>query len=485
MGVKNNKPTRTITHSFKWVFLTTIVRRALSFLLFLYIVRVFSRAEIGSYRTFFLILSFSTLISSFSFNFLNIVEKTKKYIKVGMQFVLISSVFISIILFLLRGILSEKYGSFDLYMYILYGFWLVIPLTFKKIIRSLYELDMDFKFLSITETIKVIFYVLLALLLFLIDLKYYYFIIAFFLGEIVELVILYYPIRKKLAMALLGSLKLKFLKPLNRVLKEKFSFLCFSTIPTALNLFVSEAPILLMGLFFLPEFIGNYFVAAQLVTVPVSFLTISLSQILFPAFSLTEKEHLPQKIDEYIKHVVFVLWIPILILGVLLKHWSFLIIGNHEINLVISIVSLLTLKTLIVMILNPLSSIPTVFKKPQYELYWSICYMTAVCGMILLFRNFSFLNMIYLYVTVSILSLIAFIVMILKMVDLPIKNFVFSLWKGTVYTFPLISLLFLPQTVKTTTSMLFLLLSILYSVTMLYIFERKFFIVFFKRMLLS
>ena len=470
-----------ITQSFKWVFSTTILRRIVSFLLFLYLVRVFSRSDLGIYRTFVLILSFSTMITTFSFNILNVVEKSQKYLKHSLQFIFISSIIISILLFFLKGVLANKYSSPDLFLYLLYGFWLVVPLSLKKIIKSLYELEMKFRFLSIVETINLFVYVILTLLLFLIDLKFYYFIIAFYIGEIVEIILMYFPVRKILSNALYDVLKFKYIKPLIICLKDNFAFLSLTTAPSTLNMFIAEAPILLMGLFFLPEFIGNYFIAAQLVTVPISFLTVSLCQVLFPAFSLIDKEKLPHKIDEYIKYVVYVMWLPILIFGILLKYFGYLITGEQDIHLIVSMIIVLIIKTLFHLILNPLSTVPTVLRKPQYELYWSIGSISAVCGIIYFLRAESFLNMFYGYALINILSLLIFILMILKMVSLSLKSFFHTLWKGFIYIFPLIVVLFLPESVKMGYGMAFFSIGMVYSMGMFYIFEKKFLGSFWKR----
>jgi len=463
-----------VMQSFKWVFLTTIFRRVLSFLLFLYIVNIFSRAELGIYRAFALIISFGSIIGVFGFNVLNIVEKSKKYFFHGLQFALFSSIIVSLLLFIFRRFLSEKYNSFDLYLYISYGFWLVIPMTIKKMIRSLYELNMNFKFLSIVETINLVSYTIFVFLLFLIDLKFYFFVLAFYMGELVELGILYYSFRNDLNSKLYDILHFKFLPTLKTVFKENFMFLSLTTIPTALNMFVAEAPILLMGWFYLPDFIGNYFVAAQLVTVPISFLTISLCQVLFPAFSLTDKADLSKKVKEYLTHAVLLLWVPILVLGILLKNYSHFIIGKQEISIVNSIIVALAIKTLFVVILNPLSTIPTVLKKPQYELYWSIFNMLGTCIVIYFSRGFEFINMVFLYVSFSSLCLILFILMIMKMVKLEWKCFFSLIARGLIYVLPLLAMLFFSFE-NILTGMFILAMGIIYAIGLLYFSEKDFF----------
>ena len=462
------------TDSLKWVFLTTIFRRLISFVLFLYIVRVFSREELGVYREFALIISFSSLISTFSFNVLNIVEKSKKYLVHGIQFVVISSVIVSLILFALKGFLATRYNSYDLYLYIFYGFWLILPESLKRLVRSVHELNLNFRFLSIAETINIVAYSLLTIALFLYDLKFYYFITAFYVGNIIELIIIAYPLKKELSVSLIECLKFKYLLPLKKVFFENFAFLSLSVTPTALNMLIAETPILLLGLFYKPEFMGNYFVAAQLVTVPVSFLTISLSQVLFPTFSLCNQSELIAKVSSYLRIVVIILWLPILFFGVLLKNFSHLIIGSQEIAIVNSIIIVLIIKTLFVLIMNPLSSIPTVLRKPQNELYWSVSSISLICIMIYLFRNHEFLQMLNFYITITIISLISFILMIMKMLKIPNKLFMIYVAKGFIYNILLIFVLFFVSSENKLLDTFYALIATGLSISSLYIFEKEF-----------
>jgi O-antigen/teichoic acid export membrane protein len=371
-----------------------------------------------------------------------VVERTKKYFAEGLQFILIFSVIGSVALLLLRGVLAEHYHSNDLYLYLMLGFWLVIPDALKSLVKSLHELDMNFKLLSVAETVNTITYSALTLALFLIDLKFYYFVIAFYLGGIIELGIVVHPLREMFLKSILDCLKLKYFSPLKATFKKNISFLSVSTMSTAFNFFIAQAVILLLGLFYAPALIGNYFVAFQLIIVPASLLAMSINQVLFPAFSLTEKDALPNKISQYVNYTVVVLWIPILILGVLLKHWGYLIIGNHDIGLVTEIISALTILALTYLIINPLSSIPTVMKKPQYELYWSLGSVVCLCLTIYIFREHEFINMIYYNIIVKVLSSVCFMIIIFKMVNIPLKSLFLQLGKGCLYSLPLLLLLF-------------------------------------------
>ena len=467
--------TKTI-NSLKWVFASTVLRRFMSFLLFLYIVRIFSRAELGVYREFALILTFASVTAIFSFNVFIIVERSKKYFNQGLQFILLSSIVLSVVLFALRSFLAEQYQHHDLYLYIQYGFWLVIPETLKRLVKSTHELDMNFKLLSIAETINVVFYCLLCIILFAIDQKFYYFIIAFYLGNIVELAIISYPLRKNLVKGFFECLKLKYFIPLIQVFKTNFSFLSLSTAPTVLNIIISDAPVLLLGLFYFPSYIGVYFIASQLVTAPISLITHSLSQVLFPALSLTDRVQLPMKVNDYIKHVIYILWIPILVFGILLKYFTHIMIGVHEdLTLINAIIVVLTFKSLFFLIINPLSTIPNVCKKPQYELYWSIGSLLSICTMVYLFHGLDFIYMVYLITFLSIVGMYFFMFIVYKLIKIPMKCFWILTGKGILYSLPLILLLMFGDNSNMWLGMVCLVLFVIVSGYCMYWSEREFY----------
>ena len=468
-----------IAHSLKWVFSTIVLRRVLSFLLFLYIIRTFSRAEYGMYRQFMSITTAISVFCLYSFGIFNIVEQTKKYFKLGLQFVIISSALGSLVLFSLRYFFSAgEIGDFsynsDLFYYILFGFWLVVPETLKRLISSIHQLDMNFKLKSVAETTNIIVFCLLTLALLFFDKKFYYYVIAFYIGGLVELIMLSYPIRKELITDLLACLRLKYLTPLKNLLKEKFAFLSLTTVPTVINIFIADAPLLLFGFFYTATDIGNYSAIAQLIIIPVSFLTLSLSQVYFPVFSEAGIENLPSKILQYLKHVVIILWYPILIFGILLKYWSYLLLGNQDIALITAILVLLVPRTLFSLILNPLSCIPTILKKPEYELYWNLFSLSLIILMIFFLKNQEFLIMVSVYSLVTIFTLLCFTILIFKMTGMKLNLLYKWLGKGIIYNLPLFLVLFFVKYSNNFQVISLLSVSALMSGAMLYIFEKEF-----------
>ena len=176
------------------------------------------------------------------------------------------------------------------------------------------------------------------------------------------------------------------------------------------------------------------------------------------------------------------LWFFVLVFGILLKYFGVLFIGSEDIGLVVSIIIVLIVRSLIHLILNPLSSIPVVLKKPHFELYWSLSSVASICILIYLFRGFDFVEMFYGYATLSILSLVVFVVIILRMVRLPLWSFAMTLWRGFVCIFPLLIVLFLPSKVLLPSAMWLFLFGVLYSVMTLFFFEKAFFVQFWKRL---
>jgi O-antigen/teichoic acid export membrane protein len=433
-----------IVSSFKWVFSTTIVRRIVSFLLFLYIVRAFSREELGVYREFVMIIMLSSLVSTFSFNMLLIVEKSKKYLFLGLQYIIISSAFLGLVLLCSHRAIATRYSSELLGLFILAGFWIVIPESIKRLIRSVHQSQMNFKFLSVVETIVTLFYTALTFLLFfVIEVKFSFFVVAFFMGSLLELCIIGYPLRRKIWSGVINSITLRYIKPLKKALSKNMSFLVYTTVPTTINQIVMEAPILILGMYFAPSLIGIYFIATQIVSVPISYLMGSISQILFPAFSWMDRESLRHKVKMYIQLIVYVMWFLILCFGILIKYFGHLIVGSQDIAIISSIVVAITYKALVHLILNPLSSIPTVLKKPQYELYWSVGSIVCVSLLLYILRGGDFIEMIYYYIAITTMGYIVFLVIICKMIGLPIRELGTILCKGVLYCSPLIAHLYI------------------------------------------
>ena len=463
-----------LIHSFKWMISVNILRKIVSFLLFLYIVNIFSRAEIGAFREFSSILMTVAFLSVFSFNYLNIVFRTKLYFTQGLQFLIFSSAAVAIVLFLLKKQFSIQYHSEDIYTYFQYGFWLVIPISINIFIKSLHQLDMNFKLISIAEAVNIVLCSVLSFIFFLFAQKFYMYIVAFYIGIVVELCILAFPMRKKLMVGLYNSLKLKYVKSSLLLIKEKFAFLSINSTSTFINALFSEAPILLLGLFYAPGYMGNYFIASQLVLAPLSLLVTTLSQVLFPAFSLTLREDLPMKIEKYFKHIIYLLWIPIVFGGILLKNWGYLVIGDNDIPLINAIITIVIAKHLFVVIMNPLSTMMTVLKKPQYELYWSLCSIAVICGSIAIFKEIGFLKLVCINAVITIFSLIIFLIIIIKMLKMSVNSFLFMIIKGVFYTLPLLIVLIFINFERNIFAVVLPILTLLVSLSLLYFFERKF-----------
>jgi O-antigen/teichoic acid export membrane protein len=230
---------------------------------------------------------------------------------------------------------------------------------------------------------------------------------------------------------------------------------------------LSEAPILLLGLFYEPTYIGIYFIASQLTLVPVSFLTDSFRQVLFPAFSLSDKTDLPRKIQKYFKEIIYKLWLPILVLGVLLKRFGYLIVGcTEDIIIINSIITVLIIKMLFTLILNPLSTIPTVLKKPVKELYWSLGSISALCVVVYFTRTLEFIQMIYIFALIKTICLIIYIYIVTKLVGLQFSSFLMKVFIGLIINLPLFILLIVPQLESVASETIILILAIILSLVL-------------------
>jgi O-antigen/teichoic acid export membrane protein len=467
--------------SVKWVFSTSVLKKVFTFLLFLYIIRHFSRADLGVYREFVLVLSLSSMIALFGFKYIIIVEKQRENFKYGVQFLLLTGLFLSLILFFLRDILAVKYNSPDLLIYIKYGFWLVLTESFYTLIRSVHQLNMNFKLLSIAETINTIFYVVLSFSFFYFGLSFHYFVLSFYLGVLLEIAIMCYPERHLVIVSIINSVRFKYFQGLKKLIQKSYGFMFFSMAPSLFDFFGANLPIILLGLFFSPSYMGNYYIASQFVYTPITLMTYSLASVFLPTFSRTDFSLLPNKIFSFIKHIILIMWIPLIIIGILIKMFSVYLLGEHDIHLVNSIVSALTLRILFTMIFNPLSSIPTVLKKPHYEFVWTIITIPLICIVLYYFRHLEFITLIYINVSLAIIRQISFLIMVSKMVKMSISKLFYRILQGFLIVFPLIICLIKINTFNVYNT-IYLIIATIISVCIAMLLERKFLLSFVKKL---
>lgn len=413
-----NQSMNSVFSSVRWSIITNIFKKLITFVLFLYIARIFNSDELGIYREFAVIISFISGISIFSNTTLIIVEKDKNILSQSMGFVLFFSIISGILLMIFSNKIGAYYHSDRLSQILFFSVPFIILESLRNLIKADYQKKMMFKFLSLCETYNVILYTLLAFILIPFFKNIQLFILIFYLGNLVELIVLIFNLQSKVKIAdHIQSINCRnIIRDSFSLVKKHFHFLFFSTASTSMNSLLLELPILILGLYFIPEHIGNYFIAFQLIIMPVSLITMSLSQVFFSRFSSLDISDYSSRLKE-LYHIEFKLIIPLfLVFALVVREWVPVFFINKNIIEIQWIVYLLFFKGMILLIMNPVSSFFAILKKPQMEFYWSICALATSNLLVYLLRNQDFLVVLSAFIALSILIYLSFNLIIFRLV---------------------------------------------------------------------
>lgn len=423
-----------VLSSVKWTFLSGFIRKIFSFALFLLIAKIFDRQLIGVYRELAVLITFFASLSMFSLNTFIVVEQKTNVLKKSLPFVITLGFILSLIVSFCAPYFGKHYQSVILTQILYWS----IPFILLEILRQMFRADlqhkMKFKLLSLAETLNVFFYCSLALLIIPFHQDIRIFIVIFYLGNLFELIILYlntvdcfsFNLKKLLKIKLLFITCLVKLKESLQLLKANFNFLFFSTVATSLNMLMSEFPILILGIYYSPENIGNYFIAFQVVLIPSGLITQSLAQVFTAKFSKLDLSEFNSRLDRFY-FTLFELLIPaFLIYCLLIREYLELMFGIDNLNELKWIVLLLFFKAVALLIMNPLNSFFAVLRKTHIEFIWSISAIILTNVVIYLNRSLDFIIILTIYVCLSIVRSISFNLIVFKYFSYSISSFLYK-----------------------------------------------------------
>lgn len=420
-----NQSMNSVFSSVRWSIVTNILKKIITFVLFLYIASIFKSDELGIYREFAVIISFISGISIFSNTSLIIVEKDRNILLQSLGFVIIISVISGLILMLFAKPLGDYYHSDILSQLLRFSIPFVLLESLRTLIKADFQKKMMFKFLSLYETYNVLFYTLVAFVFIPFFRNIKLFIVIFYFGNLVELIFLI--IKYKAINSGPSNLHKVLSKTLYRdsfsLIKKHFHFLFFSTASTSINSLLLELPILILGLYFLPEQIGNYYIAFQLIIMPVSLITMSLSQVFFSRFSSLNIEDYSSRLKE-LYQIEFKLIIPLfLMFAFAVREWVAVFFVDKNIVEIQWIVYLLFFKGMVLLIMNPVSSFFAILKKPQIEFYWSIIALVVSNLLVYLLRNQEFITVLSAFIALSFFIYLSFNLIVFRQIHFSLKYF--------------------------------------------------------------
>ncbi|HPA24693.1 MAG TPA: oligosaccharide flippase family protein, partial [Candidatus Cloacimonas sp.] len=132
-----------------------------------------------------------------------------------------------------------------------------------------------------------------------------------------------------------------------------------------------NAPILFLGTLVEPALMGVYFFASQLIAIPVGMLNTSFAQVFFPVLAKSEKTASVAGIRHYTS-LVLKIGIPALIVYALLLQYLVPVIWGDKWLSAMPLILYMVIYYGTSMLHNPISGIPFICKKPQWELLWNI-----------------------------------------------------------------------------------------------------------------
>lgn len=422
-----------VISSIKWSFLAGIVKKIFSFALFIYIAKIFNRDLIGVYREFAVLIHFFACISMFSLNIFTIVEHKQDVFKKSFIFLISAGIVTGTVVSMSSQLFGYYYKSMVLSELLLWTTPFLLTEILRQSLRSVFQKNMRFKLLSISETINVFFYCIASALIIPFFKNIILFIIIFYTGNLIELIILsYYAIKDKEFPVLYTSLKsvsenirLFICKITDSIffIKTNINFLFFSTFSTSINMLMSEFPVLILGIYFLPENIGNYFIAFQIVLIPCGLITQALSQVFTSKFSKLKHSDFIPRLDKFY-NIEFKLLIPVfLVYCLLIREFTPVMFGKNNITEINLIILILFLKALMHLIMNPINGFFAVLKKPQIEFMWSLSSI-LISNLIIYFnRSLSFLTVLTVFICFSAMMSLTFNIIIFKIIRYSIISF--------------------------------------------------------------
>ncbi|MCD4828553.1 MAG: oligosaccharide flippase family protein [Candidatus Cloacimonetes bacterium] len=404
----------------QWTLLTLVMRRALVFCLFLVIARVLTPDALGIFREYTLILLALTLAAPVGLDYVHVTARSRH----GRTFAaltglssLLALVF-TVGLLALAGVIGRLAGSEELAAIIRWS----APILLVHVLRHDLKFDlrrrMRLRLLAAFETTNVFFYASLTLALLLIFHAPWTLFAGFFAGDILETALLLAERRRRYGRAFLP---LGRMRTALRVWREHAGY-CLSTSGThLLGLWANQAPVFLLGVLFAPSWLGIYYLAQQMIGLPVTLLTQSLQNVFFPTFARmndNEKAHA-------VKRVVFaaagIMWPLLALYGYALWRLVPVLFGQRWAEALPLIAPLGALMASH-LVMNPIASIPVALRRSHLELAWRIVSVALLSLALLFSARLGFAAAIRVYVVVQILMHAAFVAIILRLVRLSVPR---------------------------------------------------------------
>jgi len=393
----------------RWTLATTILRRGISLILFIFLDKWLTQTDFGIYRSFSAILALLTYLTHFGLDYLFLISKSKERINflALLQTGLFVSAVITILLIFFGKTIGTYYNSAELGRILTYGGGLIFVESLRRIARVYAQKRFQLKELAIAETLNVFIYSLLCLGIIYFWRKAWVYILLFYIGNLGELIYLCIKLPPLPATLQKQVFSFKWLKHSCAYFKRNFQFLGIVSTINLLQSYSINAPVLFLGTMVEPALMGVYFFASQLIAIPIGMLNTSLSQVFFPVLAQSETAASVSGIRHYTA-IVLKIGIPALIFYALILQYLVPLIWGDKWLSALPLVLYLVLFYGTSMLHNPISGIPYICRKPQWELLWNIVTLGLRIIALFLGMKVSFAFAILLFCIVSAFMHLAF-----------------------------------------------------------------------------
>jgi teichuronic acid exporter len=410
-------------HGLRWTLLTTILRRVISFVLFIFLAQWLTQADFGIYRSFSLILVIVAYFSNIGLDYHYLTSKKNSNLNffVLLQTGLLATIIITLLLVCLGKSLGLAYHSEVLGRILMWGGGFVLIETLRRMVRVSAQKHLMFRELAIAETLNVFVYSLLCVGLIFFIREVWLFILLFYIGNLAELLYLFMVTPRLQLRVLKRCFSIRWLQYTHAIISKNRHFLTSVTVTNIVQVYSSNAPVLFLGVLVEPSLMGIYFFATQLIAIPVGMLTTSISQVFFPILAKGEPGENIKGIRRYTS-LVLKIGIPgLFAYAMLLQYIVPLIWGNKWLD-ALPLIMYLVIFYGTSLLHHPISGIPYICRKPLLELGWNIVTMALRLGALAWGISGGYANAVLLFCIVSAVMHLVFYFMSLQMLKANLRE---------------------------------------------------------------
>ncbi len=426
-----------IFSSARWTVISSIIRKLFTFSLFFVLVRVLSKDDIGLFREFSLIIGFASIFSLGSLNYHLIISKEdiNSNLKAIFNLMMIGSLITCGVLFVIAPYVSDWYNNEILSKIIRLTTGLLLIENLRKLLTAILQRELKLKQLANAQTVNVIFYCLLTLVVLLFKKNVWVLILGFYSGNIVELLLMLWYAKDTFTKYKSYSGTRNSIQSYLRLNKR---FLSVAWLNNVINYFSGNLPILVLGMIFPVASMGVFYLANQIIIIPVIVITTALLQVFFPTFSRKGTGEIANHFFEFNSFILYVAF-PLLSLYTLYAYSYIPVFFGTKWAETGDFILLLSFTAAFSLLMTPVSGIPYSMQKPGIELFWSVGSSVLKLIAVLILSTYGFIYSIAGFVLASIISQIAFLFIIRKLLSINhgshLKKFVLKLMPTVILSF--------------------------------------------------